>query len=88
MRHSDIRLTMGVYTDPKLLDVRGALEALPALQLDHKSNEGEAVRSTGTDGKTPARTVAPTTDKSSTRQSFPDKTAAEQATRQRGGQLP
>lgn len=30
MRHSDIRLTMGVYTDPKLLDVRGALDALPA----------------------------------------------------------
>ena len=27
MRHSDIRLTMEVYTDPKLLDVRGALDA-------------------------------------------------------------
>ena len=25
MRHSDIRLTMGIYTDPKLLDVRGCL---------------------------------------------------------------
>ena len=24
MRHSDIKLTMGVYTDPRLLDVRGA----------------------------------------------------------------
>jgi integrase len=34
MRHSDIRLTMGVYTDPKLLDVAGALDALPALPLD------------------------------------------------------
>jgi integrase len=33
MRHSDIRLTMGVYTDPKLLDVRGALDALPPLPL-------------------------------------------------------
>ena len=33
MRHSDIRLTMGVYTDPKLLDVRGALDALPTLSL-------------------------------------------------------
>jgi hypothetical protein len=29
MRHSDIKLTMNVYTDPKLLDVRAALDALP-----------------------------------------------------------
>jgi integrase len=29
MRHSDIKLTMGVYTDPKLLDVRQAVEKLP-----------------------------------------------------------
>src|SRR5262249_12489199 len=34
MRHSDIKLTMNVYTDPKLLDVRGALDALPALPLE------------------------------------------------------
>ena len=31
MRHSDIKLTMGVYTDPRLLDVRGAVERLPSL---------------------------------------------------------
>ena len=31
MRHSDIKLTMGVYTDPKLLDVRQAVERLPQL---------------------------------------------------------
>ena len=31
MRHSDIKLTMGVYTDPKLLDVRQAVERLPEL---------------------------------------------------------
>ncbi len=30
MRHSDIRLTMGVYTDPALLAVRDALDKLPA----------------------------------------------------------
>jgi len=30
MRHSDIKLTMGVYTDPALLDVRTALDRLPA----------------------------------------------------------
>jgi len=33
MRHSSIDLTMNVYTDPRLLDVRGALDALPALPL-------------------------------------------------------
>ena len=33
MRHSDVNLTMNTYTDPKLLDVAGAMEALPALPL-------------------------------------------------------
>jgi integrase len=31
MRHSDIRLTMGVYTDPKLFDLQGAVEQLPSV---------------------------------------------------------
>src|ERR1039458_5592766 len=31
MRHSSIHLTMNVYTDPALLDVAGAINALPAL---------------------------------------------------------
>ena len=34
MRHSDPSLTANVYTDPKLLDVSGALDALPSLPLD------------------------------------------------------
>jgi integrase len=33
MRHSDPSLTANVYTDPKLLDVHGALDALPSLPL-------------------------------------------------------
>ena len=33
MRHSSIDLTMNVYTDPQLLDVAGALDALPKLPL-------------------------------------------------------
>ncbi len=33
MRHSDPSLTANVYTDPRLLDVAGALETLPSLQL-------------------------------------------------------
>ena len=31
MRHSDIKLTMGTYTDPALLGVREAMERLPSL---------------------------------------------------------
>ena len=34
LRHSDIKLTMQVYTDPQLLDVTGALDALPALDIN------------------------------------------------------
>jgi hypothetical protein len=34
MRYFDIRLTMGTYTDPKLLDIRGALDVLPMLALN------------------------------------------------------
>ncbi len=33
MRHSKPELTANIYTDPKLLDVAGAIEALPALKL-------------------------------------------------------
>ena len=31
MRHSDIRLTMGVYTDPRLLDTAAAIATLPSV---------------------------------------------------------
>ena len=64
MRHSDIKLTMGVYTDPRLLDVRGAVEKLPALPLpsgmDSASDNGLAA--TGTDGHlhNGSNAVAPT----------------------------
>lgn len=34
MRHSDPSLTANVYTDPKLLDVRQALDVLPQLPID------------------------------------------------------
>ena len=40
MRHSKIDLTMNVYTDPKLLDVAGAMDALPALPLGDWSANG------------------------------------------------
>src|SRR5579872_6938464 len=47
MRHSTIYLTMNVYTDPKLLDVHGALDSLPDLPLDQRNRS--AMRATGTD---------------------------------------
>jgi hypothetical protein len=64
MRHSDINLTMGVYTDPKLLDVRGALDARPSLSLRSDQAGKVPIRATGTDGaaRTVAPTVAPTAD--------------------------
>jgi hypothetical protein len=51
MRHSSIDLTMNLYTDPRLLDVAGALDALPDLPLTG-GLEGEriAAQATGTSG--------------------------------------
>ncbi len=50
MRHSNINLTMNVYTDPKLLDVYGALDSLPSLDLNASpSTERNSMRATGTD---------------------------------------
>ncbi len=44
MRHTDLRLTMKVYTDPRVFDLSGAVESLPAIQAI-------AATATGTDGK-------------------------------------
>jgi len=52
MRHSDPKLTANVYTDPRLLDVAGALDSLPTLPLNTpKDREAVAYKATGTDGK-------------------------------------
>jgi len=56
MRHSDVRLTMNVYTDPRLLDLVGAMDALPALSIDPGVSKLEAAKGTGTS----SRPVAPT----------------------------
>ena len=73
MRHSDIRLTMQTYTDPKLLDVRGALAALPALPLGAGPGAGEAVM-TGTDASALAPLLAPNWCKRTTPLTNADKT--------------
>ena len=39
MRHSSIDLTMNVYTDPRLLDVQGAVESLPQISVTSEPNE-------------------------------------------------
>lgn len=58
MRHSSIDLTMNVYTDPRVLDVRGALDALPSLPLDASPLPAQQrAKATGTDDH---RSVAPT----------------------------
>ena len=60
LRHSDIKLTMTTYTDPKLLDVQGALDSLPQLPLhDAPHSQRETMKATGTDGK-PSNLVAVT----------------------------
>jgi integrase len=55
MRHSKIDLTMNTYTDPRLLDVAGAVELLPDLPLDAGDRTGAETTArvaTGTDGGT------------------------------------
>ncbi len=52
MRHSSIDLTMNTYTDPKLLDVYGALDSLPSLHLNASpSTKRQMMRATGTDNQ-------------------------------------
>ena len=57
MRHSDVNLTMQRYVDPKVLDVCGALDSLPALPLAGQGGQaGETareVRATGTENAAP-----------------------------------
>lgn len=47
MRHSDPGLTAKVYTDPRLLDVRGALDVLPGLPLRGEEKQGRGAASSG-----------------------------------------
>ena len=74
MRHSDPSLTANVYTDPRLLDVSGAVESLPELSLDDAPNT-EHRRKTGTADSgsfSVAPTVAPNVGNSGRRLSNTD----------------
>lgn len=54
MRHSSIDLTMNTYTDPRVLDVAGALDALPSLPLGAEPVERQRNVATGTDNPRPS----------------------------------
>ena len=47
MRHTDMRLTMEVYTDPRIFDLAGAVEKLPITL--NRADEAQAAQATGTD---------------------------------------
>ena len=66
MRDSTIDLTMNTYTDPRLLDVHGALDVLPGLPLDGGGQEQQ--QATGTAGPECALAplLAPKADESGT----------------------
>jgi len=51
MRHSSIDLTMNTYTDPRVLDVAGALDSLPRLSLEGSPQERQRNLATGTGGQ-------------------------------------
>src|SRR6056297_256694 len=73
MRHSNISLTMGTYTDARLLDTAGAVERLPFLPLGGASGESPA----GGEQRVVAPMVAPTPGHSSISESIPDPGEAE-----------
>ena len=50
MRHTDMKLTMNFYTDPKLLDTAGAVADLPELGAGTAAEQALALR-TGTDNQ-------------------------------------
>jgi hypothetical protein len=67
---------MNTYTDPRLLDVAGAMDSLPALSL---TATPEAVKATGTDDLTASQFApefAPTIGKPCTLQSIMDRIAS------------
>jgi integrase len=58
-RHSDIRLTMNVYTHARLYDLAGAVEGLPALLGGAQDTDRRPLQSTGTEGSFQSELKAP-----------------------------
>ena len=70
MRHSSIDMTLNVYTDPRLLDVQGAVESLPQISVTSEPNAQRQRMAAGAENLV-APLVAPTSDVSSVLQSTP-----------------
>ena len=75
MRHSSSDLTMNVYTDPRLLDVQGAVESLPSMSVTSDPTENRQRIAVGAENLV-APLVAPTRDFSRDLQSTPVTLAA------------
>jgi integrase len=76
MRHSSIDLTMNVYTDPRLLDIAGAMQSLPSLSLKSKPvAQCQQMNGTYAAGSL-APTLAPTFDNPCKSLSIADKNAS------------
>ena len=73
MRHSSIDLTMSTYTDPRLLDVAGAMNVLPALPLGDGPHT-ERAKATGTDVRMLVPMLVPTAGNQSMDGTLADKT--------------
>jgi len=72
MRHSSLDLTMNVYTDPRLLDVQGAVESLPEFTVTNDPNENRQRIAAGAETFVPSAvtpTVTPAADFSCVSQS-------------------
>ncbi|MFM9962257.1 MAG: tyrosine-type recombinase/integrase, partial [Planctomycetaceae bacterium] len=54
MRHSSIDLTMNVYTDPRLLDVQGAVESLPQISTTSEPNDNRQRMAAGAETFSPS----------------------------------
>ena len=59
MRHSSIDLTMNVYTDPRLLDVQGAIESLPQISTTPEPSENTQRIAAGAETFTPSAVAVP-----------------------------
>jgi hypothetical protein len=59
MRHSKPELTANIYTDPKLLDVVGAIESLPAMALQAEPVAAVAAVAGTANAATPGRPARP-----------------------------
>jgi len=55
MRHTDLRLTMKVYTDPRIFNLAGAVERLP-MPANTEARVAKRVANTSSEGQSPAGT--------------------------------